>query len=68
MRRSESDKILNIVLKEYQEIKERVIILERRVSVCEEFKHKTHVGMYATTDDLKKLDNAIKDLKFGGSQ
>ena len=57
----EIEQTLNTLLKEYQELKERVNNLEKHISV-------SHVGMYASVDDLKKLNRAIKDLQFGGSQ
>ena len=70
----EVDETLNMILMEIQNLKERTNLLERyfkkldeRINVCEEFKHKTHVGVYATSDDLRKLDNAIKDLARGSA-
>jgi len=70
----EMEEIQNIILIELQHLQERMNLLERhtknleaRINVCEEFKHKTHVGVYATSDDLRKLDNAIKDLARGSA-
>jgi len=74
MKTKEIESTLNTILIELQLLKERTNLLERhakkldeRINVCEEFKHKTHVGVYATSDDLRKLDNAIKDLARGSA-
>jgi len=70
----EMEEVQNVILIELQHLQERMNLLERhtqnlenRIAVCEEFKHKTHVGMYATVEDLKAIDKVIKNMARGSA-
>lgn len=70
----EIEETLNTILMEIQHLKECMNLVEReikhlgeRVSVVEEFKHQTHVGVYASAEDLKKLEWAIRDIPRGSA-
>ena len=70
----EIEEFQNIILIELQHLQERMNLIERhtknledRIFVCEEFKHKTHTGVYATVEDLKAIDKVIKNMARGSA-